>query len=223
MRHFPGDAMKILVVDDHPLIVHALSQVLPDLEPDLGILAAVNRDETLALLARHPDCALVLLDLALPGAHGLDLLAELRRSFPRLPIVVLSATHDRATIGAALAAGARGFIAKTTDATNMLDAVRTVLAGGKHVTRDVAPTRCRTVDGVSIEVLGLTQRQCEVMVLLAQGKPNKMICRELRLSEGTVKVHVSAILKALNVHTRSQVIVELARRGINVDRPEART
>jgi len=213
--------MKILVVDDHPLIVHALGQVLPGLESDLDVLSAVNRDETLALLARHPDCALVLLDLALPGAHGLDLLAELRRNFPRLPIVVLSATHDRATIGAALTAGARGFIAKTADAATMLDAVRTVLAGGRHVTRDVAPTRMREIDGVSIEVLGLTQRQSEVMMLLAQGKPNKIICRDLRLSEGTVKVHVSAILKALNVHSRSQVIVELARRGISVHEPQA--
>lgn len=214
--------MKILVVDDHPLIVHALSQVLPDLEMELDILGAANREETLTVLARHPDCALVLLDLALPGAHGLDLLAELRRSFPRLPLVVLSATHDRATIGAALAAGARGFVAKTSDPAALLDAVRTVLSGGAHFTRDIAPTRVTIVDGVSIEVLGLTQRQSEVMLLLAQGKPNKLICRDLRLSEGTVKVHVSAILKALNVHSRSQVIVELARRGINVARPGAR-
>jgi len=209
--------MKLLVVDDHPLIVHALREVLPSLDCDLDVLSAHNRDETLAIIARHPDCALVLLDLALPGAHGLDLLAELRRSCPRLPIVVLSATHDRATIGAALAAGARGFIAKTSDAGTMLDAVRTVLAGGQHITRDIAPNRPRDIDGISIEVLGLTQRQSEVMMLLAQGKPNKLICRDLRLSEGTVKVHVSAILKALNVHSRSQVIVELARRGIHVD------
>ena len=209
--------MKLLVVDDHPLIVHALREVLPSLDCDLDVLSAHNRDETLAIIARHPDCALVLLDLALPGAHGLDLRAELRRSCPRLPIVVLSATHDRATIGAALAAGARGFIAKTSDAGTMLDAVRTVLAGGQHITRDIAPNRPRDIDGISIEVLGLTQRQSEVMMLLAQGKPNKLICRDLRLSEGTVKVHVSAILKALNVHSRSQVIVELARRGIHVD------
>ncbi len=212
--------MKLLVVDDHPLIVHALREVLPDLDGDLEVLAAHDRGETLATLARHPDCALVLLDLALPGAHGLDLLAELRRNWPRLPIVVLSATHDRATIGAALAAGARGFIAKTADPTSMLDAVRSVLAGGRHVTRDVAPNRTIAIDGVSIEVLGLTRRQSEVMMLLARGLPNKTICRDLRLSEGTVKVHVSAILKALNVHSRSQVIVELARRGIHVDRPD---
>ena len=214
--------MKILVVDDHPLIVHALTQVLPALDDDLELLGAANRSETLTVLARNPDCALVLLDLALPGAHGLDLLAELRRDFPRLPIVVLSATHDRVTIGAALASGARGFIAKTADPVELLDAVRTVLAGGKPVTRDVAPTRVSTIDGVALDFLGLTQRQSEVMLLLAQGKPNKLICRDLKLSEGTVKVHVSAILRALNVRSRAQVIVELARRGIRVDRAAAR-
>jgi DNA-binding NarL/FixJ family response regulator len=213
--------MKLLVVDDHPLIVHALSELLPDAGPAIDIIGAGSREETLTVLARHPDCALVLLDLTVPGAHGLDLLAELRRMHPRLPIVILSATHDRATVGAALAAGARGFIAKTADPAALLAAVRTVLAGGEHVTRDIAPTRPTAVDGVSIEVLGLTQRQSEVMLLMAQGKPNKLICRDLRLSEGTVKVHVSAILKALNVHTRAQVIVELARRGIRVDRPGA--
>jgi DNA-binding NarL/FixJ family response regulator len=102
-----------------------------------------------------------LLDLALPGAHGLDLLAELRRNCPRLPSWSCPRRNDRATIGAALSAGARGFIAKTADATMMLDAVRTVLAGGQHVTRDVTPNRPRDIDGVSIEVLGLTQRQSE--------------------------------------------------------------
>ena len=211
--------MKILVVDDHPLILHALTQVLPQLDGELELLGAADRGQTRVVLARHPDCALVLLDLALPGAHGLDLLAELRRDFPRLPVVVLSATHDHATVGAALAAGARGFVAKTADPVELLAAVRAVLAGGRHVTRDVARPRVTAIDGVQLEYLGLTQRQSEVMLLLAQGKPNKLICRDLRLSEGTVKVHVGAILRALNVHSRSQVIVELARRGIRVDRP----
>jgi len=214
--------MKLLVVDDHPLIVHALREVLPALAGDIELLAAATRDEALAQIARHPDCALVLLDLALPGAHGLDLLAELRHTHPRLPIVVLSATHDQATVGAALAAGARGFIAKTTDPSGMLDAVRTVLAGGTHVPRGFARARVLEIAGVAVDVLGLTPRQSEVMLLLAEGKPNKMICRALRLSEGTVKVHVSAILRALNVHSRSQVVAELARRGISGGHPVAR-
>jgi DNA-binding NarL/FixJ family response regulator len=211
-----GGRMKILVVDDHPLIQQALAHSLPHLHGPLDVLAAIDRDSTLTALARHPDCALILLDLTLPGAHGLDLLAELRRTYAHIPIVVLSATHDRATVGSALAAGARGYIAKTSTPEELLDAVRTVLGGGRSVTTDFSPL-APTIAGLSGQALGLTQRQADVLRLLIQGKPNKLICRDLRLSEGTVKVHVSAILKALNVHSRAQAIVELARRGVAVD------
>jgi len=208
--------MKLIAVDDHPLMQQALVRALPALDPRIDVVVAEDRDSALTALARHPDCALILLDLTLPGAHGLDLLAELVRDFPRIPVLVLSATHDRATVGAAMAAGARGYVAKTARAEELLDAVRTVLSGGRTVTRDFTRAPAR-VDGVPAQALGLTQRQAEVLRLLVQGKPNKLICRDLRLSEGTVKVHVSAILKALNVHSRAQAIVELARRGVAVE------
>jgi DNA-binding NarL/FixJ family response regulator len=214
--HHKGTLVKILIVDDHPLVLHALQEVLPQLNGSLEIFGASTRAETLLMLARHPDLSLVLLDLTLPGARGLDLLAELRRDRPLLAIVVLSATHDSATVGAAIAAGARGFVAKTASPHALLDAIETVLEGGRHVTTDLR-SASRTINGVSVDILGLTQRQSDVLHLLIQGKPNKLICRDLRLSEGTVKVHVSAILKALNVHSRSQAIVELTRRGISVE------
>jgi DNA-binding NarL/FixJ family response regulator len=208
--------MKIIAIDDHPLMQQALLRALPELDRAVEVIIAEDRESTLTALARHPDCALMLLDLTLPGAHGMDLLAHLVRDYPRIPVLVLSATHDRATVGAALAAGARGYVAKTASARHLLDAVRTVLAGGRSVTRDFARAPAR-VEGLPAQSLGLTQRQAEVLRLLVQGKPNKMICRDLRLSEGTVKVHVSAILKALNVHSRAQAIVELTRRGVAVD------
>lgn len=208
--------MKLIAVDDHPLMQQALVGALPALDRGLEVVVAEDRESTLTALARHPDCALLLLDLTLPGAHGLDLLGELVRDFPRIPVLVLSATHDRATVGAAMAAGARGYIAKTASPQELLDAVRTVLAGGRSVTRTFTRAPAK-VEGVPAQALGLTQRQGEVLRLLVQGKPNKLICRDLRLSEGTVKVHVSAILKALNVHSRAQAIVELARRGVAVD------
>jgi DNA-binding NarL/FixJ family response regulator len=208
--------LKILVVDDHPLIQQALAHALPALHGTIDVLAAIDRDQTLTALARHPDCALVLLDLALPGAHGLDLLGQLRRDFPLLPVVVLSATHDRATVGAAMAAGAQGYIAKTSTPGELLDAVRTVLEGGSSVTSRIAAS-VPSIGGIAGETLGLTHRQADVLRLLLQGKPNKLICRDLRLSEGTVKVHVSAILKALNVRSRAQAIAELSRRGVVID------
>jgi DNA-binding NarL/FixJ family response regulator len=213
--------MKVLVVDDHPLIQAALAQLLPRGERPITVIGAADRDEAYAMLAAHRDCALVLLDLALPGTRGLELLGALRRDFPRLPIAVLSATHDRATVDAATAAGARGYIAKTASGRELVLAVERLLDGRTCPRPDLARAPAPPVPGVPIatDALGLTRRQSDVLQLLAQGKPNKLICRDLRLSEGTVKVHVSAILRALNVHSRAQAIAELARRGFAADRP----
>ena len=214
--------MKILVVDDHPLIVEALAQLLPQLGPTVEMLAAGDPAEAMAVLDNEPDVALVLLDLALPGARGLDFLGDLKLDYPGVPIVVLSATYDQATVLAALGAGAHGFIPKSADADMLLDAVRHVLDGGVYLPSDGSPMP--EGDGVHLRpgALGLTARQTDVLKLLVQGKPNKLICRDLTLSEGTVKVHVSAILKALRVHSRTEAIAVLARRGISVDTLAAR-
>ncbi len=214
--------MKILIVDDHPLVVEALAQLLPQLGPAVEVRGAIDSAEAVAVLDNEPDVALVLLDLALPGVRGLDFLGDLKLDYPGVPVVVLSATHDQATVMAALGAGAHGFIPKTADAETLLDATRRVLEGGVYLMPDTTPMP--EGDGVHIrpDALGLTARQTDVLKLLVQGKPNKLICRDLKLSEGTVKVHVSAILKALHVHSRTQAIAALARRGISVDTLSAR-
>jgi DNA-binding NarL/FixJ family response regulator len=214
--------MKILVVDDHPLVLDALEQLLPRLDEGAEVRSAIDAAEAVAILDSEPDVDLVLLDLALPGTRGLDFLADLILDYPGVPIVVLSATHDEATVAAALAAGARGFIAKTASPQSLLAALARVFDGETYCTDDV--TAVPQGDGVHIASsdLGLTARQSDVLKLLVQGKPNKLICRDLRLSEGTVKVHVSAILRTLNVRTRTQAVAELARRGINVESLVAR-
>ena len=138
--------------------------------------------------------------------------------YPGVPIVVLSATHDTSTVNAALGAGARGFVPKTADPRILLDAIRQVLDGGAYRTdRRHAGSPTATACTSAPDELGLTARQADVLKLLVQGKPNKLICRDLQLSEGTVKVHISAILKALNVRSRTQAVASLARRGISVD------
>jgi DNA-binding NarL/FixJ family response regulator len=209
--------MKILVIDDHPLIQDALAQLLPQLGTGIEVRGASDAAAATAILDNEPDVALVLLDLALPGTRGLDLLADLMLDHPGVPIMVLSATHDMSTVNAALGAGARGFVPKTADPAVLLDAIRKVCDGGAYRTNDVTQAPGR--DGVHIlpHELGLTARQADVLKLLVQGKPNKLICRDLKLSEGTVKVHISAILKALNVSSRTQAVATLARRGISVD------
>jgi len=214
--------MKILVIDDHPLIQDALSQLLPQLGEEIVVCSAIDAAAATQLLDDDPDIDLVLLDLALPGTRGMDLLADLMQDYPGVPVIVLSATHDRATVNAAMAAGARGFIAKTADARELLDAIRQVRDGGDYLTSDI--TLVPDGDGVRIapDALGLTARQADVLLLMIQGKPNKLICRDLKLSEGTVKVHVSAILKALRVHSRTQAVAMLAQRGISVETLAAR-
>jgi DNA-binding NarL/FixJ family response regulator len=214
--------MQVLVVDDHPLILEALAQLLPQLDADTTVSVARDRAEAEAALDNDPDIALVLLDLALPGTRGLDFLADLQLDYPGVPVVVLSATHDHATVAAALAAGARGYIPKTANARALLESLQKVKEGGICLTSDLSAGL--EGDGVHLSPieLGLTARQGDVLKLLVQGKPNKLICRDLKLSEGTVKVHVSAILKALHVHTRTQAVAELARRGISVEALAAR-
>src|SRR2546426_11303104 len=129
--------MKILVVDDHPLIQEALTQLLPQLRDDIEVLNAVTADEATGILDDEPEVSLVLLDLALPGTRGLDLLADLMQDYPGVPVVVLSATHDQATVTAALAAGARGFIPKTANSTALVEALQQVVNGGVYLTTDL--------------------------------------------------------------------------------------
>jgi len=208
--------MKILVVDDHPLIVEALAQLLPQLGPNVEVRMAGDPAEAMEVLDNEPDVTLLILDLALPGARGLDFLGDLKLDYPGVPVVVLSATYDPATIRAALGAGAHGFIPKSVGPEILLAGVRCVLEGGIFRPED---SRMPDGNGVHIapDALGLTARQTDVLKLLVQGKPNKLICRDLTLSEGTVKVHVSAILKALRVHSRTEAIAVLARRGISAE------
>ncbi len=210
--------MKILVIDDHPLIVEALAQLLPQFDPGVEVLAARDAAEATELLDNEPDVALVLLDLALPGARGLDVLSDLKLDYPGVPIVVLSATL-RPRDGAGGARRRRAGLHP--EERECRDAARRHPARSWTAASICLPTHLPMPhgDGVHVEggELGLTARQTDVLKLMVQGKPNKLICRDLTLSEGTVKVHVSAILKVLRVRSRTEAIAVLASRGISVD------
>jgi DNA-binding NarL/FixJ family response regulator len=205
--------MRVLVAGNDPLVLDALKHLLPQLTPSMDIVLARDRASAEVALDADPQFELLLLDLALPGAPGLDFLAELKQRYPGISIVVLSAPHDDETIYAALAVGAHGFIPKTANVNSLHRALRRVLEDG--VTKESASGP----QGVHIAPaeLGLTLRQADVLKQLVQRKPNKLICRDLRLSEPTVKADVSVILKALQVHTRTEAVAELARRGISVE------
>jgi len=222
--------LKILIVDDHPLIREALRHVLGVLDGALELVEAQNCAEALAAAATHDDLDLVLLDLALPDVDGFEALARLRGQHPGMPVVVLSAFEQPELVKRALDAGAMGFIPKTSSNQLLLDALRQVLSGHVYLPADVlaehreipevalqrAADAGRAGAALSPRDLGLTARQADVLALMVQGKPNKMICRELNLAEGTVKIHVTAILKTLNVTNRTQAVIAVGRLGLKL-------
>ena len=221
--------MKILVVDDHPLILEALHHTLLQLDQDALLHDARTAAEGRALANAHPDADLLLLDLGLPHAHGLSLLLEVREHHPAIPVVVLSGSERHEDVMRAIDAGAMGYIPKSYPPKLMLSALRVVLSGavylpplalqGPELASSKPPTRTPVEEPATLSVrsLGLTERQAQVLALILQGKPNKLICRELDLAEGTVKVHVAAVLRALNVQTRTQGVVAVSRLGLRLD------
>lgn len=210
--------MKILVVDDHVLIREALRGVLAELKGDAAvIIEAADSRQAMRQIEQHGDLKLVLLDLALPDRDGFETLGELGLRYPTLPVVVLSAYHDRDSVSRALDLGALGFIPKSARREVMLSAFNLIFAGGIYVPPEIlghppvarpGPVAPAFPDerGMGFE-LGLTERQLEVLALMMQGKSNKAICRKLHLAEATVKVHVSAILKALKVTNRTEAVI----------------
>ncbi len=201
---------KILIVEDHALVREAMAQRLACLEPELACLESAGADEALALLEAHRDVDLAIVDLMLPGENGFSLLGVLAKRHPDLPAIVVSAMDDDASVRRALAAGASGFVSKASSGEVLALAVREVLDGGMPIPRASLPAR-GTRPHSPAERYGLTNAQARVMELLATGGSNREIASKLGLTEGTVKVHVTAIYRALGVSSRSQALVLLAR------------
>jgi DNA-binding NarL/FixJ family response regulator len=211
--------MKILVVDDHVLIREALRGVLKELKGEATIIEASDSRQATQRIGENPDLELVLLDLNLPDRSGFDVLAELRERYPAVSVVVLSASDERNNVARALDLGALGFIPKSASREVMLSAFNLIFAGGIYVPPEILarPQPMRpmpTVSGVTAERLGLTERQMDVLALMMQGKSNKAICRVLDLAEPTVKNHVTAILKALNVNNRTEAVIAAGALGL---------
>lgn len=203
--------MRILVIEDHALVREGLLLALKALEePDTTaeIVGARDADEATRLLERNDDYDLALLDLMLPGTGGLAFLGVLRKRFPHVPVVILSALDDADTVLKAMKGGAAGFVSKASPTEVLLGALREVLAGEIWLPPEYRELtgkqkRARTV----AERYGLTKSQARVLELLAEGKTNRDIAEMLDVTEGTVKIHVSAIFKALGVNNRSQALL----------------
>jgi two-component system, NarL family, nitrate/nitrite response regulator NarL len=201
--------MKLLVVDDHPIVRDGLAVLLGRLGPDTVVLQVGDAARALATAVEHADLDIVILDIAMPGMDGLRALSEFGRVRPELPVIVISASEDARDVRDALAKGALGYVPKSASQHTLLSAIRLVLDGDLYVPPlilgETPLSPAPDPRGAAASAgSALTTRQIEVLKQLSQGKSNKGIAHELGLSEKTVKAHITAIFKALNVINRTQ-------------------
>lgn len=218
--------MKILVVDDHPLVREAMVQLVSRLGGAVDVFEAQDCAGGLEAARSHPDLDLVLLDLNLPGLRGIPALQRFRRDHPTTPVVVVSMFRDRDTVTEVIRNGAMGFIPKSSGRETIVNALRLVLAGSVYVPPEAALDGLLSEDMLpagalahadSVVTLGLTSRQGQVLALVMKGRANKEICRELGLAERTVKAHLTAVLNALRVTSRTQAVIAAGRLGLDAD------
>ncbi|VAX13850.1 two component transcriptional regulator, LuxR family [hydrothermal vent metagenome] len=209
--------MKILLIDDHPLFRAGIATILKTLTEQVQLLEASSCEEALELIPEQDDFDLLLLDLNLPGIDGLAGLQKLRHGTPSTPIVVLSASEDSNKIKEAIAQGAKGYIPKSAAGEVIISALRLVLSGGIYLPMAVFNEdngNYASEKIVNSKGEKLTKRQHDVLLLLARGKTNKAIAIALKMAENTVRVHVAAILKFLDVNNRTEAAYSAKRLGL---------
>jgi DNA-binding NarL/FixJ family response regulator len=209
--------MKILIGDDHLLFREGLRRLLEQLHGEASFVEAGTFNELLDRCRADHVFDVVLMDLHMPNWPGFSGLRELQALQPGVPVVVISASEALGDIRGALDHGATGYIPKSSSVKVMMGALNLVFSGGIYVppgalsaSMDAAPRRRSLEVGDRSAGYGLTQRQREVLECLRLGKSNKQIAYELGLSEGTVKIHVTAIFKSLGVKNRTQAVIAAA-------------
>lgn len=211
--------MKVLVVDDHALIREALHSVLKQLNRDAVIFEASNSQQAMCIVEEHPDISFILLDINLPDRDGFSVLRELRERYATIAIVILSSSDDQDTVKRAFKLGALGFIPKTTEREVILNAIKLVFSGGVYIPSQMleetrSPRLIHEPAGRdSFKGIGLTDRQIEVLALLMKGRSNKVIAKTLNMAVPTVKNHITAVLKALGVASRTEAIIKVGKMG----------
>jgi DNA-binding NarL/FixJ family response regulator len=210
-----ASALTIIIADDHPLFRGALKQALTGMAGNPDIVEAGDFEAARKAAAGHPNADLMLLDLAMPGVSGLSGLISLRAEFQSLPVVIVSASDDPATIRRALDLGASGFISKSASIEDIREGIGSVLDGNIYTPGGYVrgPEQDSEVADLIARLRTLTPQQSRVLAMLAEGLLNKQIAYELGVSEATIKAHVSAILLKLNVDSRTQAVIQLGKIG----------
>ena len=203
---------RIIIADDHPLFRNALQLAVSQAVPDAAVQEVDCIEQLMALLAEQGEVDLLLLDLKMPGASGFSALASLRHLYPDLPVVMVSATEDTGVMQQAMRFGAMGFIPKSTPLPMMSQALHAILAGDIWFPAGLSLEQV-PADNIAEQLASLTPQQFKVLSMLSEGKLNKQIAFELSVSEATVKAHVTAIFRKLNVKNRTQAVIAMAQMG----------
>ena len=205
--------MHVLIADDHPMVRDALLRIVRQMETQARVDEAGDFASVCARLDQElPD--LLLLDLNMPGMDTLAGLRRLRQRYPTLSIVVASGQDDPVTIRNVLATGASGFISKSDPPQTLVNALRLVATGGVYVSARLLGGSGNGSAPPPADASGLTPRQRDVLDLLLLGHPNKQIARVLGLTEGTVKIHIAAILRALQARNRTEAVLRARQQGL---------
>ena len=200
--------MRVLVIDDHPLFRAGLRALLYELDPQIGAVEAGSLREVADIAAAGAEFDLVLLDMSLPDGNGLVALQRVKQAFEAAPVVIMSAATDARLIREVIDAGASGYIPKTTRPEVTVSALRLVLAHGIYLPLDIL-LQGNSVDPSTAQpayLPGLSTKHLAVLQRLLQGKPNKVIARELTIAEGTVKAHLASVYQFLDVTSRSEAM-----------------
>ena len=208
-------AQTVLIVEDHPLYRGALIQLMQSVVGEAGTVAVSSAEAGLRQLDDLADVGLIVLDMGLPGLNGVEAIRAFIRTCPLVPIIVVSASEDRQEANAALQAGACVFLSKAVSTEVITDVARRVLAGAVLKNEWISASGAQSLGGASAFVL--TPRQQETLVLLSNGHSNKEIGLRMGLAEITVKVHVSAVFRALDVVNRTQAVLVARRMGLCVE------
>lgn len=214
--------MQILLADDHPLFREGVKPVLQKLDAQVEILEAVDYPSAYAITADHNNMDLALLDLNMPGGTGIDGITQFRRRFPDIPLIVLSAADRPDEVRQVLAAGAMGYISKAAAPAVIVSAIHLVLAGGVYAPPELLSPRDMTAPSMQTHPASpsgprlstLTERQLDVLRLMGQGMSNRQIAEGLHLTEGTVKIHVTAVLRALDASNRTEAVLVAQKAGL---------
>lgn len=213
--------LRVLLIDDHTLFRVGLEGLLAS--RGIEIVASVDNGHEAQRLVDDLTPDIILLDMRMPGLNGLEVLTLLREKNETLPIVMLTTSTEENDLLNSLRAGAQGYLLKDMEPDELVLALREIVAGKTVVAPDLAPILARAVQGKTSDTKekddspfsSLTPRETEILGLLAEGQSNKAIARNLGISDGTVKLHVKAILRKLEVHSRVEAAVMAVQRGFN--------